>query len=438
MPIYHLGIDDTDSLKFGCTTYVAALLIEEIIKYSKFIDYPNLIRLNPNIPWKSRGNGAICLRFYSNKDEEELLDIALNYVEEFRDKKDEKNQPGIALLKGDVPKEVKDFGERALYEVLTLDEALFLVRKIGIKYRVINNGRGIIGAIASIGNILDRDYTFELIVYRKRELWNEKRIVDYESVVKFDKETWPQTFNNIDYEEKRLLITPHGTDPVLFGVRGESPYIVKKALNYIKFENGERWVIFRTNQGTDAHLKKIYKINELKPYYSVIIEGRISKEPIIIPGGHVIFSIKDETGEVDVATYEPSGKLRMIVMKLMLGDKVRIGGGVRLLENGKITINLEKLEILELIKEINVNPICPNCKKSMKSEGKNKGYQCKKCGIKTKEKITIKINREIKEGIYLPPSRSMRHLTKPLQRYGLEKSKWNGEVNNFYGIISKT
>ncbi|MCX8169597.1 MAG: hypothetical protein N3D72_00745, partial [Candidatus Methanomethyliaceae archaeon] len=73
MTLYHLGIDDTDSLKFGCTTYVAALLIEELIKYSKFIDYPNLIRLNPNIPWKSRGNGAVCLRFHSDMSEKEIL-----------------------------------------------------------------------------------------------------------------------------------------------------------------------------------------------------------------------------------------------------------------------------------------------------------------------------------------------------------------------------
>ncbi|MCS7097579.1 MAG: tRNA(Ile)(2)-agmatinylcytidine synthase [Candidatus Methanomethyliaceae archaeon] len=438
MTLYHLGIDDTDSLKFGCTTYVAALLIEELIKYSKFIDYPNLIRLNPNIPWKSRGNGAVCLRFHSDMSEKEILDIAMNYVEEYRDHKDEKNQPGIVLLKGEVPKCVRDFGNRGLYEVLTLDEAIMLMERMGIHYRRINNGRGIIGALAAIGNLLDGDYTFELIVYRRRELWDEKRFVDLNSVINFDRENKPYTFNNIDYEEERLLITPHGSDPVLFGVRGESPHIVRMALDYIKFRGGERWVVYRTNQGTDAHLIRKYTINELKPYHAVVIEGRVSKKPTIISGGHVIFSISDGTGEIDVAAYEPTGDLRMIVIRLMPGDRVRIGGGVRLLDNGKITLNLERLEVLNLLKEISVNPICPKCNKSMKSEGKNKGYQCKKCGRKTRERMVIKIKREISEGIYLPPARSMRHLTKPIQRYGLEKNGWNEEVGEFYGILLNT
>lgn len=59
----HIGLDDTDSTRKGCTTYVAALLVEKLQKLgANFIDYPSLIRLNPNVPWKTRGNGALCLR----------------------------------------------------------------------------------------------------------------------------------------------------------------------------------------------------------------------------------------------------------------------------------------------------------------------------------------------------------------------------------------
>ncbi|MCJ7699028.1 DNA-binding protein, partial [Candidatus Bathyarchaeota archaeon] len=61
--ILHIGLDDTDSTRRGCTTYVAAVLVEELEKLGAcFIDYPNLVRLNPNVPWKTRGNGALCLR----------------------------------------------------------------------------------------------------------------------------------------------------------------------------------------------------------------------------------------------------------------------------------------------------------------------------------------------------------------------------------------
>jgi len=75
----HIGIDDTDSTRNGCTTYIAALLVEKIEKLkARLIDYPNLIRLNPNVPWKTRGNGALCLRF---KFKEELEAEIRQHVE---------------------------------------------------------------------------------------------------------------------------------------------------------------------------------------------------------------------------------------------------------------------------------------------------------------------------------------------------------------------
>ena len=59
----HIGFDDTDSPNGGCTTYIAAILVEKLSGMGvSFMDYPNLIRLNPNVPWKTRGNGALCLR----------------------------------------------------------------------------------------------------------------------------------------------------------------------------------------------------------------------------------------------------------------------------------------------------------------------------------------------------------------------------------------
>mgnify|MGYP000906271590 CR=1 FL=1 len=64
----HLGIDDTDSNEGMCTTYLTTLILEELMKKNIIMtDYPNLIRLNPNIPWKTRGNASLCLRFKSDK-----------------------------------------------------------------------------------------------------------------------------------------------------------------------------------------------------------------------------------------------------------------------------------------------------------------------------------------------------------------------------------
>jgi tRNA(Ile2)-agmatinylcytidine synthase len=61
----------------------------------------------------------------------------------------------------------------------------------------------------------------------------------------------------------------------------------------------------------------------------------------------------------------------------------------------------------------------------MKSEGKAKGFQCKKCKLReppSLQKLRIPVPREIQPGLYIPTPKAHRHLTKPLHRYGLEKS----------------
>src|SRR2546428_5831555 len=60
MPL-HLGVDDTDSVRGMCTTYLATELVRALPGLD-LIGFPRLVRLNPNIPWKTRGNGAVCLR----------------------------------------------------------------------------------------------------------------------------------------------------------------------------------------------------------------------------------------------------------------------------------------------------------------------------------------------------------------------------------------
>src|SRR5688500_19115853 len=43
---------------------------------------PILIRLNPNIPWKTRGNGAVCLRIMTKaKNNENIIDFIKNELE---------------------------------------------------------------------------------------------------------------------------------------------------------------------------------------------------------------------------------------------------------------------------------------------------------------------------------------------------------------------
>jgi tRNA(Ile2)-agmatinylcytidine synthase len=425
----HIGLDDTDSPRKGCTTYVTALLVEKLQRLgAQFIDYPNLIRLNPNVPWKTRGNGALCLRIkYNENREEEIKEIVIDAVEEHSDLDYKGTDPGVVFFKrAKIPKEVKTFAKNAITGIVNLKDALKLLKRFNAEAVGFKKCRGIIGGLAAIGENLQRDHTFEIIAYRLPENCGLKRKVDESSIVKMDEETAPYTFNNVDPETGRVLITPRGPDPILFGVRGESPEIVKKAFKMLKpLEPMERWMIFRTNQGTDAHLKRVKQLSQAKPYHPVIARGIVASNPKIVPRRHVIFPIKDESAQVDCAAYEPTGFLRKVARKLIAGDFVEVYGGVRApSQNHPLTINLEKLRLLRPApKIVYYNPACPKCGKRLKSEGRDKGFRCEKCGSRyiNLDKVKVKVKREIRRGLYITSPRSQRHLMKPFRRYGMEK-----------------
>jgi tRNA(Ile2)-agmatinylcytidine synthase len=428
----NIGLDDTDSTKGGCTTYLAALLIEELEKFHvKFTDYPSLIRLNPNVPWKTRGNGALCLRFkYDATFEEQIKESAVTLWEENSAIKEKGTDPGIVFFKGlEIPEELGVFAKKTETRIVTLKEALALIKKFGAEACGFNSCRGIIGALAAIGETLNCDHTYELIAYRAQQNWGSIRKVDEASIFEMDKQLQPYTFNNVDCEKRRVIITPRGPDPILFGIRCETPEIVRKAYDMVKpLESVERWVIFRSNQGTDAHLKHVEALSKIEPYSSIIVKGVVSQNPRIVPLRHVIFSIKDDSAEVDCAAYEPTGSLRKIARQLIVGDSVEVYGAVHKPTSSKpLTINLEKIDILNLEqKTVFENPLCPSCGKRLKSMGKNQGFHCEKCGTKFSDlkKQTVEVPRAFKPALYVTSTRSQRHLTKPLQRYGLEKQQY--------------
>lgn len=427
--IMHIGLDDTDSTKGGCTTYLAAVLVEKLTQmHVQFIDYPFLVRLNPNVPWKTRGNGALCLRFkYPEDREDEIKELAVCLWEEQAYVNQKGTDPGIVFFSGEkIPAELTAFSKRAETGIVTLKEAVKLIKQFGAEALGYNTCRGIIGALASIGETLNGDYTYELIAYRTPQNWGTKRRVDEQSIFDMDKQLQPQVFNNVDLEKNRVIITPRGPDPILFGIRGESADAVKKAFSLVKpQEPVERWVIFRSNQGTDAHLTGAESLGGLEPYHSVIVKGVVSQNPRIVPLRHVIFSIKDETAEADCAAYEPTGDLRKIARELLVGDSVEVYGALHKATKDKpLTINLEKINILKIAPKLEQqNPVCQKCGKRLKSMGKNQGFRCEKCGEKygnlTKKESVLP--RAVKAGLYVTSTRSQRHLTKPLRRYGQEK-----------------
>ena len=423
--LLHIGVDDTDSPTGGCTTYIAALIVEELLKLGcKFVDYPIILRLNPNAPWKTRGNGAICLRVeFQSDNESDIKRSVIDKVESQSEFQCDNTNPGIVFLEGAIPDEVKNFSDRVVQTIVDLKEAESLISSYCASAIAWKNRRGLIGALATIGGTLEGDHTFELLTYRKPENRGSPRRLNHDSILRMNYAN-PETFNNIDEESGQILIAPRGLDPVLYGVRGETPEAVYTAhCMIVSNEPLERWMIFRTNQGTDVHLRNMYNVAELKPRHPSIVVGHVSNEPKTIIGGHVIFTITDDSGSLDCTAYEPTGSFRNVASSLINGDELICAGGVRDLGD-KFTLNLERIEIAKLAKRVATsNPRCPKCSGPTESMGKNQGFRCKKCGTRDSslKKIEQEIERSLRAGIYIPPTRAHRHLTKPKRRFGKER-----------------
>jgi len=427
---YHIGLDDTDSSDGMCTTYLAYCIVRRLIRQSSrrektsLVDYPNLIRLNPNIPWKTRGNAALALRLKSNLDRETLFRLCSRFLRAHATSP--RANSGLVVYEGqDIPVEVKEFSERALHKVLGKREAYSLLGKFGMRWLALRSRQGIVGALAAIGNTLEGDHTFELISYRRRvEIARE---IDADRIVKMDRSTRPSTFSSYDPETGRIMIMPRGPDPVLCGVRGESASSVRRAFSMLlPIKNLEGWMIFRSNQGTGEHLHHELKLDDAKVYSSGFLRGVLKSNPRIERGGHIFFKLSNGEGEIECACYQPARNLRKNVLSLIPGDMIEIAGGVRKpTRKHSRVLNMEYLLPLKLATEVKFeNPLCTKCFSRMASRGRGQGYECRRCGHIARDAVKIMLEQPrsgvIEEGkMYLPPLGAQRHLTKPLQRYGL-------------------
>ena len=426
---FHIGIDDTDSRLHGCTTYTATLLFQELVsKGFKPIDFPWLVRLNPNIPWKTRGNGALSLHFSVESEQlEEMKKITLTIVKETSDLNQRATDPAVAFVKGRVPNLLSEFSTRALHDILFVREARQIAKATGVETHLLKGPRGLVGALASVGANLSNDHTFEIIAYRTRKNRGSTRRVNQDSIRLMDAMYRESTFNNVDLETGRILICPHGPDPVLFGIRGEDPTSLARAYELVVSEEQiERFMIFKTNQGTDSHLSCRRRIVALQPYQSTVIVGVVSNAPRIIRGGHAIFKISDETGSIDCAAYSATGSICKAAVHLIPGDSVVVSGGIRVRRMRGLTLNVEKLEVTGLANAIRwENPLCSDCGARCESMGKDQGFRCRKCNLHFQKasKSPKSEPRAIRCGIYLPPPRAHRHLTKPASRYGFRTPK---------------
>ncbi len=428
----------------GCTTYVARIVLQKIIKKYEIIGYPRLVRLNPNIPWKTRGNGALCIHVgklggkikrkigeingqdiycsptftkeLNTAEQTELITIVKETVDTQARIDDENTNPGYVLL---IKKPEYSLYRKAVTSIVTLEEVQNILFDQQARFEGYKNSRGLIGATAAV-SWEPRDKTFELITYRPPVGWGKKRQIDSRSVQLLDTD-FPGTFDNYDIKNHHNRIVPNSPCPILYGIRGNEAEELVIASTRVHSEPFDSWLLFETNQGTDDHLQK-KQIAQIQSFESVIIEGSVIENPFTIQGGHVLFTLKDQTGTIPCAAYEPTKEFRRIIRELCVGDLVEVYGGVR---EHPLTVNLEKIFIKQLAPvRIKIeNPVCPSCHKHMKSKGTNQGYKCIKCRTTSNDPIIQQKKRTITSGFYEVPICARRHLSKPLKRTITPQSK---------------
>jgi tRNA(Ile2)-agmatinylcytidine synthase len=400
-----IGIDDTDSPQGMCTTYLGAVLARRLIREHMRVREARLVRLNPNVTWKTRGNAAVMLDV--DGDPDQAFEISCSLVEELADFSCESTNPGVAVAEQKVN---PAFYQKAVKDFCTVEEAVAILDSAGARYRGWKNRRGLIGATAALASELP-DRTSEILVYRVPEKFGTPREVDRQSLFDAEAATFPHTWDTVDVVNDVVVCVPHTPDPVLFGIRGGSPQWVMAARQMIESEMPGIQQIWVTNQGTDSHLLpgRTGRLNELLSY---TVPGTITSVPKTKEGGHVSFIMKDADFSVRCMAYEPTKNFRHIIRQLLPGDEVIAVGSFK-----KGSINLEKIRIVSLSRHaITRPPLCTACNKRMTSDGKGKGYKCKKCNSRAEAPEVQEVPRTLKTGWYEVPPTARRHLAKPLCR----------------------
>lgn len=417
-----VGLDDTDSRDRGmCTTYAAARIAERIEAAGGTVFDRLLVRLNPAVEHKTRGNAALAV--HTDLEPGAAFEIAREEIDGAAETADRNTNPGLVVAPGsagtdagvDPPAEVVAFARQAVRGHHDLADAEALIDAQGYRHAAWKNGRGLIGALAAVGaDAAVEDWTYEHVAYRPRERWGTPREVDHASVFEAAEAGYPTVWDTVDRVEGQAVCVPNAPGPILYGIRGDDPDAVSEVAGLIESEPIETSARFRTNQGTDAHLIDA-SLADAEDGRSYRVDGTVVEAPETRRGGHVFLTIADEDRELGCAAFEPTKRFRDRVRGLRLGDRLTVCGEV---SDG--TLKLEKFAVRGLERTERVVPDCPECGRSMESAGRDQGYRCRDCGTAAPGKVERGIDREIDIGWYEVPPCARRHIAKPLVRGGFD------------------
>ena len=406
-----VALDDTDSRTAGmCTTYAAHLVAEELRATGVDVHRILLVRLNPAVAYKTRGNAALAV--HAAVDPEVGLDVASRVVEEHAEVNDERTNPGVVVAhEPDAPPAVAAFAERALREDIDPGDARSLAAAHGYQTAGWGNGRGVVGALAAVGAwTAFEDWTAECIHYRPRERWGTDRAVDAQSVFDAADAAYPDAWDTVDRTEGDLVCVPHTPGPILYGIRGDDPETVQWVADEIDSEPVHASELFVTNQGTDAHLTDA-ALGDIEDGRAYRVDATVATEPETREGGHVFLDVEADGDRLACVAFEPTKRFRDRVRLLRPGDRLTVCGEVA---DG--TLKLEKFAVRDLVTTERVTPTCSGCGTTMESAGADQGYRCRDCDTSAPGKERRPLARDLDRGWYEVPPCARRHVAKPLVR----------------------
>ncbi|MFB6281058.1 MAG: DUF1743 domain-containing protein [Haloferacaceae archaeon] len=412
-----VALDDTDSRERGmCTTYLAALVGARIADAGGRVDRHLLVRLNPAVEHKTRGNAALAV--HTDLDPGRAFDLAAGLVDRHAEAADARTSPGLVVAPGDpgaVPADVASFARGAVRDHHALADAVALVERAGYRDRGWAGGRGRIGALAAVGAWRAFDeWTYERIAYRTPDRRGTPRTVDGASVRAAADAGYPDAWDTVDRVEGEAVCVPATPGPVLHGVRGDDPTTVERVSGAIDAEPVARAVTFVTNQGTDAHLRAA-ALGAVRDGRAYRVDGTVVAGPETRAGGHTFVTLGDGDDRLDAVAFEPTKRFRDRVRALRPGDEVTACGEV-----AEGTLKLEKFAVRALDRTERTTPDCPDCGRSMASAGRDQGYRCRDCGTAAPGKVRRRVERDLDPGWYEVPPCARRHVAKPLVRGGFD------------------
>lgn len=400
-----IGLDDTDSPRGLCTTWLGAVLARRLEAAGMPVRERRLVRLNPNAPFRTRGNAAVAL--HAEGDPGAAFDLACAVVEEFSPLGAPMTNPGVVVA--DEPLPLACY-RRAVTDLCRLGDTVAVLDARGALYRGYGNARGLIGATAAVAAEFD-DQTHELLVYRDPSRWGTARDVDPASLFRAEAATFPRTWDSVDAVNGRVVCVPRSADPVLFGIRGESEDWVREARSLVSSEPGAFEECWATNQGTDAHLLP-GRCGALLEGRSYTVEGTVAMRATTLEGGHVCLVIESDGAQTRCMAYEPTKGFRDPVRGLLPGDRIVACGSYR-----RGSLNLEKIRVVSLAPSVSTRPPrCFVCARRTTSAGRGKGWKCRACGARTRTPEILVEARDLQLGWYEVPPSARRHLARPLCR----------------------